>query len=173
MRQTMYDLRLSDPTLATWALLRQAWSFMNKAAETKLAKVHLTPEKLGVLWICRDFPGTITTAEISRYMSRQSQSITGLLNRMEQEGLIGRVPKRKGQPFTELKLTAKGQEACDAGASVIKALIEETAQVLSTGDREQLHGFLVALRDHMADMLHIELTPPPDVAPDETIDVRW
>lgn len=76
----MYDLQLSDRTLTTWALLRQTWSVMDKAAETRLAKVGLTPEKLAVLWICRDYPGLSTTAEIARFLSRQSQSVTGLLN---------------------------------------------------------------------------------------------
>ena len=169
----MYDLQLSDPTLNTWALLRQTWSLMDKAAETKLAKIRLTPEKLGVLWICRDFQGIVTTAEISRFLSRQSQSITGLLNRMEQEGLVRRTPKRKGRPYTEVKLTTKGQEACDAGASVVKALIEDTASVFPAKDREQLHKLLRALRDHMADRLHIELTRPPDVPTDKAIDVKW
>jgi len=169
----MYDLKFSDPTLTTWALLRQTWTLMGRAAEAKLGRVDLTPEKLGVLWICRDFPGVVTTAEVSRFLARQSQSVTGLLNRMEQEGLVRRTPKRKGRPFTELALTAKGREACDAGVSIIRAVIEDTAEVFSAGDREQLHRLLRALRDHMADRLHIELTPPPDVAPDEMIDVRW
>lgn len=169
----MYDLKLLDPTLNTWALLRQTWTLMDKAAEAKLAKIRLTPEKLGVLWICRDFDGIVTTAEISRFLSRQSQSITGLLNRMEQEGLVRRTPKRKGRPYTEVKLTTTGQEACNAGASVVKTLIQDTASVFSTKDREQLHKLLRALRDHMADRLHIELTPPPDLAPDKAIDVKW
>jgi len=169
----MYDLEISDPTLNTWALLRQTWSLMDKGAETRLAKIRLTPEKLGVLWICRDFHGIVTTAEISRFLSRQSQSITGLLNRMEQEGLVRRTPKRKGRPYTEVKLTPRGQEACDAGTSVVKTLIEDTASVFSAKDRDQLHKLLRALRDHMADRLHIELTPPPDVPPDRPIDVKW
>ena len=169
----MYDLQLSDRTLTTWALLRQTWSVMDKAAETRLAKVGLTPEKLAALWICRDHPGLLTTAEIARFLSRQSQSVTGLLNRMEEEGLVSRIPKRKGRPFTEIKLTDRGEQACGVGIAVIKSLIRETAPALSAEEQQQLHKLLGALRQRVVEDLHIELTPPPDFPAEEAIPVKW
>src|SRR4030043_1565170 len=104
--------------MTTWALLRQTSIAVNKAAEIKLAKVGLTPEKAAVLWACRDYPGTITPAEIARLMFRENQTIAGLLNRMEKEGLVSRVPKRKGHPFTEVKMTPKGEKLCEQGIEV-------------------------------------------------------
>jgi len=169
----MYDLQLSDRALTTWALLRQTWSVMDKAAETRLAKVGLTPEKLAVLWTCRDHLGLLTTAEIARFLSRQSQSVTGLLNRMEEEGLISRIPKRKGRPFTEIKLTAKGEKACGVGIAVIKGLIREIAPALSAEEQQQLQRLLGALRQQVVEDLHIELTPPPDFSAEEAIPVKW
>ena len=169
----MYDVQFSDITLTTWALLRQTWSVMDKAAETRLAKVGLTPEKVAVLWICRDYPGLLTTAEIARFMSRQSQSVTGLLNRMEEEGLVARTPKRKGRPFTEVRLTEKGNKACTAGVAVVKVLIAETAPVLSTEKRQELHSFLIALRQQLVDSMHLELTRPLEYAEKSPIHVKW
>jgi DNA-binding MarR family transcriptional regulator len=169
----MYDLQFADITLTTWALLRQTWAVMDKAAETRLAKVGLTPEKVGVLWICRDFPGLLTTAEIARFLSRQSQSVTGLLNRMEEEGLVSRTPKRKGRPFTEVKLTENGLKACNAGVAVIKVLIAETKPALSTEERQQLHTYLESLRQQIVDSMHLELTKPPDLVSKEHIPVKW
>ena len=96
----MYDLEFSDSAMTTWTMLRQTWTAVNKMAEVKLAKVGLTPEKAAVLWLCRDYSGTLTPAEIARYLFRENQTIAGLLNRMESEGLVKRVPKRKGHPFT-------------------------------------------------------------------------
>ena len=169
----MYDVQFSDITLTTWALLRQTWSVMDKAAETRLAKVGLTPEKVAVLWICRDYPGLLTTAEIARFMSRQSQSVTGLLNRMEEEGLVARTPKRKGRPFTEVRLTEKGHKACTAGVAVIKVLVAETAPILSTEERQKLHNYLAALRQQLVDSMHLELTQPLEYAEKSPIRVKW
>jgi DNA-binding MarR family transcriptional regulator len=172
-RVEMYDLQLSDKALSTWALLRQTWTVMDKAAATRLSKVGLTPEKVAVLWICRDFPGIVTTAEIARILTRQSQSVTGLLNRMEEEGLITRTPKRKGRPFTEVRMTPRGEEACAVGVTVLKALIKETESTLSSRERQQLHRLLGLLRQQMVDSLHLELTVPRDLPEREHIPVRW
>lgn len=169
----MYDIQFADITLTTWALLRQTWLVMDKAAERRLAKVGLTPEKVSVLWICRDYPGLLTTAEIARLLSRQSQSVTGLLNRMEEDGFVTRSPKRKGRPFTEIKLTDKGEEACQVGVEVIRILIAETAPVLSTEDRQQLHKFLAALRQQIVDDMRMELTPSPDLPVQEPVHMNW
>ncbi len=169
----MYDLQLSDLTLTTWALMRQTWSVMDRAAEARLAKVGLTPEKVGVLWICRDYSGLLTTAEIARFLSRQSQSVTGLLNRMEEEGLVTRAPKRKGRPFTEVKLTEKGEKACRAGVAVVKVLVAETAPALSREERQRLHGYLEALRQQLVDSMHMELTLPLDLPAEVPIPVNW
>ena len=84
----MYDLKFSEPSLTSWALLRQTWAVMDKLAEIRLAKVGLTPEKIAVLWACKEHPGPLIPAEIARFVSRESQSVTGLLNRMEREGFI-------------------------------------------------------------------------------------
>jgi DNA-binding MarR family transcriptional regulator len=169
----MYDIQFADITLTTWALLRQTWLVMDRAAERRLAKVGLTPEKVSVLWICRDYPGLLTTAEIARLLSRQSQSVTGLLNRMEEEGLVTRTPKRKGRPFTEIKLTDKGEKACHVGVAVIRILIAETAPVLSTEERQQLHKFLAALRQQIVDDMHLELTSSLDLPVQEPVHMNW
>ncbi len=142
---------------------------MEKAAKTRLAKMGLTPEKVAVLWICRDYLGLTSIAEIARFLSLQSQSVTGLLNRMEEEGLVSRISKRKGRPFTEVKLTERGEKACRAGIASVKALVTETAPVLSAEERHQLHKFLAALRQQIVDDMRLELTPPPDVFTQEPI----
>jgi len=97
----MYDFQFSDSAFATHKLLRQAWIAVSKAMEYRLAKVGLTPEKLAILWACRDYPGTLTPSELARLLFREAQTIVGALNRMEREGLIKRIPKRKGKPLSE------------------------------------------------------------------------
>ena len=155
----MYDFQFSDSAFATHTLLRQAWIAVNKAMEYRLAKVGLTPETLAVLWACRDYPGTLIPAEIARLLFREEQSVTGLLNRMEREGLIKRIPKRKGKPFTEVKITRKGEEAIDPALTVHKAVIAELASDLSAEQQEKLQEALRALRDKALQTLRLEPRP--------------
>ncbi len=170
---SMYDITFDDPTMTTWSLLRQTWIVTNKVAETRLSRLGLTPEKAAVLWACRDYPGVLTPAEISRLVFREAQSIAGLLNRMEKEGLVKRIPKRKGRPFTEIQLTAKGKELCDPAIHALKDLIQGFTSDLSPDERQQLHGILEKLRQKMFDQLHMELGHPPAFKTDEVIGLKW
>jgi len=168
----VYDFNFSDATLTTWVLLRQTRSAMQKVAERKLAKSGLTPEQVDVLWICRDHPEPLIPAELARLMFREEQTITGLLNRLEREGLVRRIPKRKGKPFTELKITDKGREAAGAGIEVARALMTEIMSTLSAPEHEELQRVLRVLERKMAELLQMELVPLPDYSAEATTAVR-
>lgn len=169
----MYDLEFSDSAMTTWTMLRQTWTAVNKMAEVKLAKVGLTPEKAAVLWLCRDYSGTLTPAEIARYLFRENQTIAGLLNRMESEGLVKRVPKRKGHPFTEVKLTPRGEAACDPGVEAYKKVVTSAMSDMPEEEQNRLREMLRALRDKMTDELHMEVAKSPVYAQGKPISVKW
>ena len=167
----VYEYSFFDATLTSWVLLRQVSSAMQKVAEHKLAKSGLTPEQVDVLWICRDHPDTLIPAEISRLIFREEQTVTGLLNRMEREGLLKRVPKRKGKPFTEIKITEKGTEAAGDAIVVAKALIVDIMSTLSAAEHEELQRMLRVLQSKIAELLRIELVTR-DYSEDDTIRVK-
>ena len=157
----MYDYRFSDAALTGWVLLSQTWSAAYKAMERRLAGGGLTPEKLDALWACRAYPGPLIPAELSRVLFRENQTISGLVSRMEREGLVKRVPKGKGQPFTEIQITAKGEELCRPGIEVAMALIARVMSALSPEELEQLQELLRKLRQNTLEELEIELMAPP------------
>jgi len=169
----MYDFEFSENAMTTWTMLRQSWTAINKVAEVKLAKANLTPEKAAVLWACRDFPGTLTPAEIARLLFRENQTIAGLLNRMEKDGLVKRIPKRKGHPYTEIRLTAKGEKACGPGVEVYKKVITGLFSDMGETEQQQLRKTLKKLRDKMAEELHIEAEKPMANNQDKSIDLNW
>ncbi len=158
----MYDYKFSDPSQAVMVRLRDTWTAVNKLAERELAKVGLTPMKTYILWVCLDYPGPLIPAEISRLFFRESHTIVGLLARMEKEGLVTRVPKRKGHPFTEIQITAKGEKLWHQGAKMTLALREKICSVLSREELEQLEGLLRKLQINVLEEMHLELKPPPN-----------
>ena len=168
----MYDFQFSDPAFATHALLRQAWIAVSKVMEQRLAKVDLTPEKLAVLWACRDYPSTLIPAELSRLLFREEQTVTGLLNRMERDGLIKRIPKRKGKPFTEIKITGRGEEALATALPIQKALIEELASNLTAKQQEDLQDSLRVMRDKSLETLNLEPRPAGG-RPGKALVLKW
>ena len=156
----MYDFRFPDANrYTTWFLLSQTWNAMFRAAEKELAKSGLTPEKARVLWLCADYPPPLTPAELSRFVFRKSHSTAGLLDRMETEGLITRIPKRKGHPFTEIQLTDKGKELVGPAKEVTIRLIWDLMSPLSDEEVEQLQAPLRKLREHVLERLRVDLRP--------------
>ncbi|UCC60918.1 MAG: hypothetical protein JSV02_03615 [Dehalococcoidia bacterium] len=169
----MYDFQFPDESLTTWTMIRQTWAAINKVAETKLSKINSTPEKVAVLWACRDYPSILTPAEISRLVFRENQTVAGLLNRMEKEGLVKRIPKRKGHPFTEIKLTPKGEQATAPGIEIMKRVVTELLADMPKAKQEQLRELLLPLRDKALDQLHIEPTRPRGYESGEKVPVNW
>ncbi len=170
----MYDFEFEETAMGTWTALRQASIAVNKAAEVKLAKVGLTPEKAAVLWACRDYPGTLTPAEIARLVFRENQTIAGLLNRMEKEGLVSRVPKRKGHPFTEVKITPKGEKLTGPGIEIYKGLIKGLVSAMPVDEQKQLQKLLGGLRQRMMDEMHMEFDQQPEsFNPGKPIRFKW
>ena len=169
----MYDLEFTETAMGTWTVLRQTWIAGNKAAEYKLAKVGLTPEKVAVLWACREYPCTVTPAELARLVFRENQTLAGLLNRMEAEGLIMRVPKRKGHPFTEVKLTPKGEKLAGPGIETMGTLIRRLVEDVPEEEQKQLQKSLRKLRQKMMDEMHTELDEGPPAFKGKPITVRW
>jgi len=110
--------------LGDLVLLRQASIAMQRLAEEKTGKMGLTPEKLAVLWMCKNSKRPLTPAQIARVAFRENQTVAGLLNRMEKEGFLKRTPKRKGQPYTAISMTGKGEDSLERGLSSFKELID-------------------------------------------------
>ena len=155
----VYDFELSDTGLSTFLVVCQSYKSMSKLAGARLGKVGLTSESLGVLWACRDYPDTVIPAEISRMIYRENNSVAVLLNGLEKDGHISRIPKRKGQPYTEIKITQKGLQALASGTAILKDVVTKLTSGLSPEEHEQLQRLGRQLRDKALQELHLEVGP--------------
>ena len=173
MGPDVYDLEFTDQALTTYILVRQSWLAINRYAEAKLAKVGVTPEKFLVLWTCRDYPGPLIPAEIARISHRENQTIAGLLNRMEREGLVQRIPKRKGHPFTEVKITAKGTKLLDAALPVFKSVVSDLISDMPGQKQRECQQWHRELRDKALDKLHLVAESPTETVIRKPIDLKW
>jgi DNA-binding MarR family transcriptional regulator len=173
MTPDVYDFQFSDQALTTYTVLRQAWLAVNRLAETRLGKIGLTPETLAVLWAARDYPGRLMPAEIARMTHRENQSIAVLLNRMEKTGLITRTPKRKGKPFTDVKLTDKGRKLCDDGLPVLKSIVSDLMSDMPAAKQKECEEWHRGLRDKALDKLHLEVGPEAGGVLAKPVPVKW
>ena len=157
---TMYDYKFGAASLSAWAELRHTWFALNRVAETRLNKIGSTPETIAVLWACRDHPGPLHPAEIARLVFRSPHTVAGLLNRMEKDGLVTRIPKEPGHPYTEVKITPKGEALCEPGIDILKDLIAEIMSALHDEDLIQFQELAKVLKLKALAMMNIPIEVP-------------
>jgi len=94
-----------------WVMLEQAQSAVFAAREKELAQFGISPMKAAVLFIANSIGRQATPAEIARWILRKSHTVSGLLDRMEKDGLVTRAKNLPKKNLVRVTITAKGQKA--------------------------------------------------------------
>jgi DNA-binding MarR family transcriptional regulator len=95
-----------------------------------------------------------------------------MLQRLEKEGLVERIPKAPGHPLTEVKLTPKGEEACSTRVEILKDAIADVMSVLSEEQLVELLEVTRILQLRAVDMLQMRLKPSPGSPEEVTLPAR-
>ena len=92
-------------------LLEQAQAAFFSSREKELAQYKISPMKVAVLQTVQKIGREATPAEISRWLVRRSHTISGLLDRMEKDGLISKSKNLPKKNLVRVTLTEKGKKA--------------------------------------------------------------
>jgi len=93
-----------------WALLHQTSHTVERAREHEMKECGISMMQAALLWVVRTIEPPATPAIISRWLSREPNTVSAMLNRMERKGLVKRVKHPQGRGMTEVLLTEKGDE---------------------------------------------------------------
>lgn len=167
----VYDFEVSDTALAAWTLFHQTWSSVYRMEEQEYRNLGITPEHAGVLLSLMYHPGPVRPAELSRMCFRKSQSIAGLLDRMERRGLVTRVRKPRGRHLTEVRLSDRAKEIQQPALEANMALAQTFTSELSAQELGQLVKLLRKLRKTTLEKLEVQLRPAPSAAGGKLMDV--
>ena len=151
----------TDRDYNLWVLLRQTRDAMVKARERELEKVGISSIQAAVLFTIQSIGTEATPAEISRRLVREPHSVSGLLNRMEKQGIIRRAKDLPKRNMVRVVVTDKGREAYEQ--STKRLSMHEIMAALSEEERNQMWGYLEKLRDKAMKLAGIgyELPFPP------------
>jgi DNA-binding MarR family transcriptional regulator len=158
-KQEWKDRLDSTRGMAQWTTIYQAYNAVYKLTELALLPHGLSLPQLHVLSVLKGAGETLTTGEISRAMVRQSQTMTGVLDRLEEPGLIERVFDRRDRRKTWVRLTEKGERKLEEAFPVASRLAEEVSSVLSDQELQDLQVEMEKLRGAAMDRLAAALAP--------------
>ncbi len=139
--------------------LYQAYNAIFKVAELALLPHNLSLPQLHLLAILKKADGLVTTGEIGQAMVKASQTITGLVDRLEEPGLVERVFDRRDRRKTWVRLTEKGERKLKEAFPVANRLAEELSRVLTDQELEDLQAKMEKLRSAAMDRLAAALAP--------------
>lgn len=154
----MIDLTSVDRDFKLWVLLHQTRDAVHKSAEKELRRFGLSPMEAALLFAVHAIGERATPAEISRWLFRESHSVSGLLDRMEKKGLVKRSKDLERKNLVRISLTDKSADFCRTYAEM--KVIDRILGALSQEERKRLAAYLKRLRDRALEDLGIERELP-------------
>lgn len=98
-----------DEVFDIWMLLRRCSNAIVRSREKELKKYGASPVQAAALRAIKNKHEPTSAGEIAQYLHRESQSVSGLLNRMEDRNLIQRVKDNSDSRITRVVMTQKGE----------------------------------------------------------------
>lgn len=154
----MTDPATLDRDLKLWVLLHQTRDAAFKVGDKELRRLGISPMEAALIFAVQCIGDRATPAQISRWLFRESHSVSGLLDRMEKKGLIRRSKDLDRRNLVRISLTEKAQRFYNSYAEM-KA-IDTLLSVLSEEEQAQLGEYLQRLRDKALDVLGKEKELP-------------
>jgi DNA-binding MarR family transcriptional regulator len=131
---------------------------MYKARAKELFQYGITPEEAAVLFIVHAIGRRATPAEISRWLLREPHSTSGLINRMEKEGLVRKVKDLERKNMVRVAITKKGRQLHNQSSK--RESIHRIMSSLAGDECQQMWECLYKLRDRAFEEIGIVRKPP-------------
>jgi MarR family 2-MHQ and catechol resistance regulon transcriptional repressor len=154
------DAEFQARGIAEWVSLYQTYNAIFKVTELALLPHNLSLPQFHLLSVLKRGGGILTTGEIGREMVKASQTITGLVDRLEAQGFVERRFDRRDRRKTWVQLTAKGERKWEEAMPVANRLAERMYSVLTDRELAQLGAKTEKLRAIAMEDLAKALTGP-------------
>ena len=135
---------VNDQDYELWVLLHQVSDAITKAREEELRQYNISMIQAGVLFIVKNAKAPVTPAEISRWLFREPHTVSGLLNRMQKQGLIKKTKDLDRKNLIRVTLTDKGEKAYQKSRQM--KVVPKILNRLSQKERDAFRSQLEKLR---------------------------
>ena len=129
-----------------WVLCHQCHNMVTKCEEFVLAKVGLTPQQYSVLMAIKFLGKPATPTDVARWLDRNTNSITLIVDRMERDGLVTRARDLRDRRSLRLVMTKKGEELLERASVPAWELVQNTLSCLSEEELQTLCNLIEKVR---------------------------
>lgn len=146
------DVPIANEYFLLWVLIAQTKDAILRARERDYARYGISNDRRAVLYAIESNGGVATPVEISRSLFRELHSVTEMLKRMEEDGLILR-EKASGKSRIQARLTDEGLDVFHQSAQ--NTTDERIFSVLTKAERKRLSAYLMKIRTRVLQDLGI------------------
>lgn len=129
-----------------WRSMLNNWKRIQRDAEKNLMRLDLTPAELRILRVLRE-TGSCPMNRFSAETMLSQPSITGIVDKLEERGLVERVRSREDRREVLIAITEKGDHTYAKGMELHRQFVEEAFSVLEGGEVQALMSVLKKLAD--------------------------
>ncbi len=133
------------PDREEFASLYTAFAILRKESDRALSPYQLTVPQASVLALLTEAGQPLPVSKLARLLLQESPSVTSLVDRMCQSGLVERVKDRRDRRVVLVRLTGKGRRMHDGLRSTAAEFNDDLFGVLSSDERETLKKLLQKL----------------------------
>jgi DNA-binding MarR family transcriptional regulator len=140
----MYDASHDHETYVLARLLQQSADAMRRVRQKELSHIGVSTIEAATLLTINELGEQAKPSRIAECVLRRPNSMTALLKRMEQNGLVSRTYDLKRRNWVRMELTEYGREVLERVS--VRTAIRTVMGTLSVVERETLKSALVHLR---------------------------
>ena len=147
------DPSVAEDAYKLFLLLNQTADCLRKLRQRSLESCGVTMEQAAALICIKNMGEDATSAALSKWLFREPNTVTALVNGMEKRGFLVRVPSQENKKVKKLRLTQEGENALVASSDL--GFLYDSLLQLSPQKRKQLKEILELLRGKTFSALHL------------------
>jgi DNA-binding MarR family transcriptional regulator len=136
--------------LELWRSTIDAWKRLQRGAEKNLLAADLSPAELRILKVLKAEGSTPMNRFCPATMLSQP-AITGVVDKMEERGLVERVRNARDRREVLIAVTPKGSDALARGEDLHREFVKRSLSVLTRAEMAELSLLLRKVSDKIAE----------------------
>jgi len=140
-------------------LFSRAYYMVYRNREKEYLRLGLSPEQAQVLFIAQASGNKTTPTEIARLIVRRHHSVSALVNRMADKGLIRKVKNQQHKNWMKIIVNGKGEKAANSISKIDPVPL--ILDVLNRKERQALHRYLEKILEKASGKLGLNDDPLP------------
>ena len=150
--------RYPASAFTTWSLLHQAYSLIYKNLDQSMTKAGISQAQASVLVVLKSVGRPLPLSRLARLLVQEAQSVTSLVDRLENRALVRRVPDSRDRRVINVQLTPEGESLFSALYPEARQGISDILTALNARELKSLTESLRKLRNRGAEVLKLSRT---------------